>query len=199
MRWLWSPPSNLRLRELLRQQAIQDPLTGLFNRRYLEDNLLRELARAQRRNAPLCLAMLDLDHFKRFNDAYGHEAGDLLLRELGRVLRENLRKSDIVCRYGGEEFVLVLPDSSVADTRARVEQISVLVKGLQIRRGEQLLAATTVSAGIVSVPEHGSTVEELVRSADGALYAAKQAGRDRVAVCPARNDRAEANREEADA
>jgi diguanylate cyclase (GGDEF)-like protein/PAS domain S-box-containing protein len=174
--------SNLRLREELREQAIRDPLTGLFNRRYLEGTLPRELHRAQRGNSPLCLAMLDLDHFKRFNDIFGHDAGDSILRELGKVLRENLRKSDISCRYGGEEFVLILPDSSLADCLQRVEQIRVLVKGLEIRQGQQLLGTMTVSAGVAGAPEHGSNASELLRAADNALYAAKQAGRDCVVV-----------------
>ncbi|MBM2850231.1 MAG: hypothetical protein HW418_3173, partial [Anaerolineales bacterium] len=174
--------SNLKLREELREQATHDPLTGLFNRRYLEESLSRELYRAQRRKAPLCIAMLDLDHFKRFNDTFGHGAGDALLREFGRVLRENLRKSDISCRYGGEEFVLILPDSSLADTQQRVEQIRALVRELQIRHGEQLLGTMTVSAGVAGARAYGSTAGELLRAADQAMYAAKQAGRDRVIV-----------------
>ncbi len=174
--------SNLKLREELREQATHDALTGLFNRRYLEESLSRELHRAQRRKAPLCVVMLDLDHFKRFNDTFGHGVGDALLREFGWVLREHLRKSDISCRYGGEEFVLILPDSSLADTQQRVEQIRALVKDLQIRHGEQLLDRMTVSAGIAGAWEHGSTASELLRAADEALYAAKQAGRDRVIV-----------------
>lgn len=174
--------SNLKLREALREQATQDPLTGLFNRRYLEDSLTRELYRAQRRNSPLCIAMLDFDHFKPFNDSFGHAAGDALLREFGRLLREGLRMSDIVCRYGGDEFVLILPDSSLADTQQRVEQIRVLVKDLRIRHGENRLTPLTVSAGVAEAPQHGASPRELLRAADEALYAAKQAGRDRVSL-----------------
>jgi diguanylate cyclase (GGDEF)-like protein len=174
--------SNLRLREKLREEAIHDILTGVFNRRYLEETLPRELYHAQRRNSPLCVAMLDLDHFKRFNDTFGHSAGDALLRELGQILRVNLRKSDISCRYGGEEFVLVLPDSSLEDTRQRIEQISVLVKNLQVWHRNKQLGTITMSVGIAVSPEHGSTASELLRAADNALYAAKQAGRDRVVV-----------------
>jgi len=178
--------SNLKLREKLREQAIHDTLTGLFNRRYLEEILSRELHRARRRNSPLCVAMLDLDNFKQFNDTFGHDAGDSLLRELGQVLREKLRKSDISCRYGGDEFVLVLPDSSLAHTQQRVEQIRVVVKELQIRHGGPLLDTMTVSAGIAEAPEHGSAAPELLRAADNALYAAKQAGRDRVVAYQAK-------------
>jgi diguanylate cyclase (GGDEF)-like protein len=175
--------SNLKLREKLREQATRDPLTGLFNRRHLEDSLSRELHRARRGKSPLCIAMLDLDHFKNFNDTFGHQAGDLLLRELGQVLREKLRKSDIACRYGGEEFVIVMPDSSLADTCQRVEEIRTLVKKLEIRYGEQLLGTITISAGIAGTREHGGiTMREFLNAADTALYAAKQAGRDRVVV-----------------
>lgn len=139
--------SNLKLREILRDQATQDHLTGLFNGRYLHDTLPRELHHALRDHVPVCVAMLDLDHFKRINDTFGHEAGDLLLRELGRALRENVRKSDIVCRYGGEEFVLVLPDSPLEASRQHLEKIRILVKELQVRYGEKLLGALTVSIG----------------------------------------------------
>ena len=173
---------NLKLREELREQAIHDPLTGLCNRRYLEENLGRELHRARRGNSPLCIVMLDLDNFKPFNDTFGHDAGDSLLRQLGTMLRQKLRKSDIACRYGGDEFVLVLPDSSLADAQRRVEQIRVLVKELQIRHDGPPLDRITVSAGVAAAPEHNSTAAELLRAADNAMYAAKQAGRDRVVV-----------------
>ncbi len=171
---------NLKLREELREQATHDPLTGLCNRRYLEENLARELHRARRGNSPLCVVMLDLDNFKPFNDTFGHDAGDSMLRELAQALREKLRKSDISCRYGGDEFVLVLPDSSLADTHQRVEQIRVLVKEKQIRHGFSTPGAITVSAGVADAPEHGSTAAELLHAADNAMYAAKQAGGDRV-------------------
>ena len=174
--------SNLKLRERLHAQATHDSLTGLFNRRYMEDTLWRELHRSHRRNSPLGVAMIDLDHFKRFNDTFGHDAGDSLLRELGQLLRTKLRQSDISCRYGGEEFVLILPDSSLADTQQRVEQIRGLIKELTIRHGRELLGTISVSAGIAAAPEHGSTAAELLRAADNALYAAKQAGRDCVVV-----------------
>jgi diguanylate cyclase (GGDEF)-like protein len=120
--------------------------------------------------------MLDLDHFKQFNDTFGHDAGDSLLRELGQLLREKLRKSDIACRYGGEEFV------PLEATQQRVEEIRGLIKALKIRHGDQRLAPIAVSAGVAAVPEHGSTASDLLRAADNALYAAKQAGRDRVVV-----------------
>jgi diguanylate cyclase (GGDEF)-like protein/PAS domain S-box-containing protein len=175
---------NLKLREELREQAVHDPLTGLCNRRYVEENLGRELHRARRGNSPLCVVMIDIDNFKPFNDTFGHDAGDSVLRELAQALREKLRKSDISCRYGGDEFVLVLPDSSLPDTQKRGEQIRALVEERQIRHGGSVLAAITVSVGVAGAPEHGSTVAELLHAADNAMYAAKQAGGNRVVVLP---------------
>src|SRR6185295_2998416 len=162
--------SNLRLREKLREQATLDVLTGLYNRRFLDESLARELHRAQRKKAPLCVAMLDLDHFKRFNDTFGHEAGDALLRDVGRVLREKVRKSDISCRYGGEEFVLVFPDSSIADTKVRVEEIRALIKSLEFRHDDQPLGKITLSVGVAQAHAEGSTPKEMLRAADEALY-----------------------------
>ena len=175
--------SNLRLRDELRQQAIHDPLTELYNRRYLEETLARDLFQVQRRNAPLCVVMLDLDGFKQFNDSFGHGAGDSVLRGFGRALHDHLRKSDISCRYGGDEFVLVLPDSTIADTQERLEQIRLFLKEFQIHYGEQTLHMITLSAGIAQTPEHGITAAELLQAADKAMYAAKQAGGDRIVVC----------------
>src|SRR5207245_8875374 len=120
------------------------PLTGLFNRRFLEETMSRDVYRAQRRNSPLCVVMLDLDDFKRFNDTFGHDAGDALLRELGQVLREKLRKSDISCRYGGDEFVLVLPDSSLVDTQERVVETCVSVLKMTVRHARRQLGSDMV-------------------------------------------------------
>ncbi|MBW6472574.1 MAG: diguanylate cyclase [Anaerolineaceae bacterium] len=170
--------SNLRLRELMHRQANHDPLTGLFNRRYLDDTLPRELNHARRKNDPISVAMLDIDHFKKFNDTFGHEAGDLILREIGHVFKESLRKSDIACRYGGEEFVIVLFDSTQKESKKRFEKIREQISTLQIRYREQLLGRMTVSIGIVEATDNTLTAEELVAAADKALYAAKRAGRD---------------------
>lgn len=177
---------NLKLQEELREQATRDPLTQLFNRRYLEDNLARELHRANRRQSPLSVVMLDLDHFKRFNDTFGHAAGDALLREVGKLLRATLRQSDIACRYGGEEFALVFPDSSLEDTGRRMEQIRDLIKRLEVRHDGRLLGKINVSAGIATAPQHGTSTRDLLRAADEALYAAKQSGRDRLMAYQAR-------------
>ena len=180
--------ANLAFRETLQEQAYVDALTGLYNRRYLDDCLARELERARRRRSPVCVAMIDIDHFKRLNDTYGHPAGDAVLREMGRLLLENVRKSDIVCRYGGEEFVLVFPDSTLASTRQRLEQIRRLVKEL---RFPVRSLGFTVSAGVAQAAPEGSNVKDLLCAADGAMYAAKQAGRDRVAESSIRIDHAE--------
>jgi diguanylate cyclase (GGDEF)-like protein len=172
------------LQARMARMARTDVLTGLPNRRAWEEELPREIQRAKRSGRPLCAALLDLDHFKQFNDTFGHEAGDDVLRELGQVLRDRVRKSDIPCRYGGEEFVLVFPDSALADTLKRVEQIRALVKELEIGRGDQPCDRISVSAGVAQAHEGGSTPSELLQAADDALYAAKQAGRDRVVAHP---------------
>ena len=174
--------SNLKLREIMHEQATHDSLTGLFNRRYLDDTLPREVSHARRQNSQLCIAMLDIDHFKQFNDTFGHEAGDVILRELGQVLHENVRKSDIACRYGGEEFVLVLLDSPLEASCRHIEKIRALVKEMQVRYGHQLLGTVTLSVGLVEASKDGLTAEEILRAADEAMYAAKRAGRDRIVV-----------------
>lgn len=174
--------SNLKLRELMHRQANHDPLTGLFNRRYLDDTLPRELNQVRRKNDPTSIAMLDIDHFKKFNDTFGHDAGDLILRELGHLFKENLRKSDIACRYGGEEFVIVLFDSTKDESLKRLETIRERINNLQIRYREQLLGRMTVSIGIAEATDNTMTAEELVVAADKALYAAKKAGRDCIIV-----------------
>jgi len=175
---------SLRMQEALRNQAIRDPLTGLFNRRYMEESLEREIRRAIRHRSSVGVIMLDIDHFKGFNDAYGHTAGDILLQTLGRVLQSSIRAEDIACRYGGEEFVLVLPDASLDDTFRRAEQVRLRVRDMTIDHHGQLVAPVTVSAGVAAAPEHGETVEALIAAADLALYQAKAAGRDCVVVAP---------------
>jgi len=172
--------SNLKLRETMREQANHDPLTGLFNRRYLDDTLPRELLHAQRHDSKTCLALLDIDHFKCVNDTFGHEAGDLVLRKVGSILNESIRKSDIACRFGGEEYVLVLFDSPLEISQQHLEAICKTVKEMQIRYGEQLIGTITLSIGIAEVPNNDFTAKGLLNSADQALYAAKRDGRDRI-------------------
>lgn len=180
--------SNLRLRESLRQQAVVDALTGLFNRRYLEEMLPRELHRVIRQGGALCVAMLDLDHFKKYNDRFGHEAGDTLLRQLGSLLREGLRRSDMVCRYGGEEFALILPGLSLADAYQRLEGVRQRIAALHINSHGQHIGSVTVSLGLAEAPEHGRSVEEVLRAADLALYQAKAQGRNRIVAFEMRHE-----------
>ncbi len=177
--------SNLKLREALRDAAVRDGLTGLFNRRYLDETLPRELHRIQRSGKQLSVAVLDLDHFKRFNDGFGHEAGDLVLREVARVLRDSLRSSDIACRIGGEELVAVLPDADCASAASRLEQLRTEIERLALHYRGQLLPRTTISIGIAEAPTHGATAIDLIRAADAALYAAKTQGRNRIVIAGA--------------
>jgi diguanylate cyclase (GGDEF)-like protein/PAS domain S-box-containing protein len=172
--------ANLRLRETLRMQSIRDKLTDLFNRRYMEESLERELRRAARSQHSLGVIMLDLDHFKQFNDTFGHEAGDVLLHTLSKFMQTRLRGEDIACRYGGEEFVLILVDASPEITHERAEELRQGVKELQTVLRDRLLGTITISAGTANFPEHGTSMEELLRAADAALYTAKAQGRDRV-------------------
>lgn len=174
--------ANVRLREILRNQSIRDPLTGLFNRRYMEETLERELRRARRGNRNMGILMLDLDRFKQLNDTAGHEAGDAFLRELGELLQRSLRREDIPCRHGGEEFVVVLPDASLEDARRRAEQIRDGIKNLRTPYKGGIVGPLSASIGVAAYPEHGSTGEALIRTADAALYRAKREGRDRVMV-----------------
>jgi len=174
--------ANLRLREDLRHQSIRDPLTGIFNRRYMEETLERELRRSIRSLQPVGVIMLDLDHFKRFNDTFGHEAGDLLLRELAGLLQLQVRVEDVVCRYGGEEFALILPEATLETTQHRAEKLREAACHLSVRYGSQMLGPVTISLGIAVYPYHGSTGMALLRAADEALYRAKLSGRNRVVV-----------------
>jgi diguanylate cyclase (GGDEF)-like protein len=165
----------------LRDQSVRDVLTGLFNRRYLEETLERELRRAERARGPLGVIMIDIDHFKRFNDTYGHALGDALLRDLGALLRANVRGSDIACRYGGEEFILLLPDASRDVTRERAERIRAGAGRIGVRHDGQAVEPITLSIGLAGFPEDGAMGEALLKAADDALYRAKHAGRDRIA------------------
>jgi len=162
------------LRRELREQAIRDPLTGLFNRRFLEETLDREVARATRARSALSVVMVDLDKFKLLNDTFGHSAGDVVLREVGHLLRENVRAADVACRYGGDEFIIVMPDTPLNNGA---------------RKGAMLLdmlrhkpSPLEYSMGVVAFPTHGASGGELLRAADAALYRAKQAGGGRIVV-----------------
>ncbi len=176
--------ANFRLQEDLRNQSIRDPLTGLYNRRYLEESLSREISRCQRRKLPLVVLMFDLDNFKTFNDRHGHPGGDALLSAFGRLLQANCRPEDIACRYGGEEFTVILPeaDSDIGLQRAKV----ILAAAAQMVVSHQgvPLGRITTSIGMAVLPEHGTTGPSLLEAADKALYQAKSDGRNRLSVAP---------------
>jgi diguanylate cyclase (GGDEF)-like protein/PAS domain S-box-containing protein len=174
--------ANIRLREALRSQSVKDPLTGLYNRRYLEEMLDREIRRAVRAEQSLGILMLDLDHFKKFNDTYGHDAGDTVLRDAGAFLTKSIRVEDTVCRFGGEEFVIVLPTANAEAGRSRAERIRSKLRELTVLHQGQSLGRITVSIGVAALPANGTSAAELLAAADAALYRAKRDGRDQVVV-----------------
>jgi diguanylate cyclase (GGDEF)-like protein len=171
---------NLNLRESLRLQAIRDPLTGLYNRRYMQEFLDRELRSSRRKHRPLAVMMLDLDHFKRYNDNFGHSAGDQALAAVGEALLRCVRAEDIACRYGGEEFTLILPECSLHQATARAEEVRQRLKESCARRDDQPVDALTISIGIAAFDETTNRADLLLKFADDALYEAKRAGRDRI-------------------
>ncbi len=181
--------ASLQLRETLREQSIRDPLTRLFNRRFLEEALERELQVASRKKHAVAVLFLDLDHFKRFNDAFGHDAGDVVLQSLADLFRNSFRATDICCRYGGEEFAIILPESSAQDAAARADVLRAEVRSLRVQYKKQNLGPLSLSVGVAAYPEHGLTAGELLEIADQCLYESKARGRDVVTVaCPQRHD-----------
>ncbi len=174
--------ANLRLREELEQQALRDPLTGLYNRRYLVDYLERELMRTAREALPLSIIMLDIDHFKRCNDTYGHDAGDTVLKELAAVLDEWTRGEDVVSRHGGEEFVVVLPGTDPETAMRRADVLREAVAALNLSHQGQELGQITISAGVATCPDLVKDKAALIRAADQAMYRSKQNGRNRVTL-----------------
>jgi diguanylate cyclase (GGDEF)-like protein len=172
--------ANLSLREALRLEAIRDPLTGLYNRRYMQEFLERELHSARRKRRPLAVMMLDLDHFKRYNDNFGHSAGDQALAVVGETLLRCVRADDVACRYGGEEFALILPECSLRQATVRAEEIRSCISEYHARRSDRAADTLTVSIGVAAFDETTDRVDLLLKFADEALYEAKRAGRDRV-------------------
>jgi diguanylate cyclase (GGDEF)-like protein len=160
--------------------SMRDPLTGLYNRRYLEETMARELPRARRLGESTGVIVIDLDHFKRLNDTFGHDAGDYVLERTGDLLRAATRNSDIACRFGGEEFAVILPGATLQIARNRAEAIRSALEALKLDFGGLPLGALTLSAGVAALSPHGPGWTEAVHQADRALYAAKQAGRNRV-------------------
>jgi diguanylate cyclase (GGDEF)-like protein/PAS domain S-box-containing protein len=172
--------ANVKLSESLSRQSIQDPQSGLYNRHFMEESLQREITRASRKVTPIGIIMGDLDHFKKFNDVYGHAAGDKIIAEIGKLFKAKFRGSDIACRYGGEEFLIILPETSLEDTFKRANGLREEIKKLEMVFQGQILGMITMSMGIAAYPEKGTRMEDLLRIADTALYKAKQEGRDRV-------------------
>ncbi|HVI90921.1 MAG TPA: diguanylate cyclase [Dongiaceae bacterium] len=184
--------ANLRLRERLRNQSVRDPLTDLFNRRYLEETLELEFSRTRRDQRPLSVIMLDIDHFKRFNDLHGHDAGDLVLKAVGQLLKRTIRTGDVPCRYGGEEFILVLPGNTVEEAGSLAERIRGAAEEIEINHKNAPLGKITVSLGIAAFPQSGATVTEVLNAADQALYQAKRNGRNQSAMAPDAERKSEA-------
>jgi diguanylate cyclase (GGDEF)-like protein/PAS domain S-box-containing protein len=174
--------ANLKLRDALRELALRDGLTGLYNRRYMEDALSREIHRAERSGKPLSVVMIDIDHFKGFNDKYGHDAGDFVLSALARGITKKIRPSDMACRYGGEELVVVLPEASLECARERAEEMRLTIRDTNLTHLGQILPAPTASFGVAVYPANGTKPTDLLKAADDALYRAKHGGRDRVCV-----------------
>jgi diguanylate cyclase (GGDEF)-like protein len=185
--------ANLRLRDSLRTQAIRDPLTGLFNRRHMEESLERELIRGRRSRIPLAALMIDIDHFKRFNDAFGHAAADVALRDTATAIRDCLRPDDIACRYGGEELVVIMPDTPIERAVTVAWQIRAAIEAMQVIAQGVPLGAVTVSIGVAVSRGDVPGAEDLLRSADAALYNAKRTGRNRVCVAGEPADEAPAS------
>ena len=169
------------LQAQLSDQANRDPLTGLYNRRYLDSTLERELARCKREGQPLSLMLIDIDHFKQINDTYGHQAGDEVIKYLADMLSSQARAADVACRFGGEEFLLLLPNMPQNNAQEKAEQWRSAFAETTIAFGEFRMQVT-LSCGIATYPSHGTSPAELIRCADRALYRAKKKGRNRVVV-----------------
>jgi diguanylate cyclase (GGDEF)-like protein len=174
--------SNINLREMLRRQSTVDALTGLYNRRYFDESFKREIFRAERKQTPFALVMVDLDHFKRMNDTHGHDAGDLVLQAAARCLQDGIRRSDLACRYGGEEMALLLVECDAASARRCAEAIRAAIAALALEHRGVRLPGVTASFGVAAWPEHGASPDDLLKAADRALYASKHGGRDRVTL-----------------
>jgi diguanylate cyclase (GGDEF)-like protein len=175
---------TLHLQQSLQSRAVRDSLTGLYNRRHMEEALTQQMDRVVRNSGSFAIVLVDVDHFKRFNDTFGHTAGDALLNQLGKLMESVFADDDVVCRYGGEEFLVILPDATIDSARSRAEYLRESVRELNVNVGGRSLAGVSISAGIAAAPTHGLSIETLIATADRALYAAKSGGRDRVSTPP---------------
>jgi diguanylate cyclase (GGDEF)-like protein len=173
---------NLDLRDRLHQQSIRDPLTSLFNRRFMEETLDKEISRAMRSGQPLGIIMMDIDYLKRFNDTYGHDAGDMMLRALGNFLQQNIRKGDVACRFGGDEFVLIMPGASAMIAKGRAELLVTDVQTIKLTYSDKGLGSISASFGVAVFPSHGNSAATLIKAADTALLLAKKKGRSQVVM-----------------
>ena len=173
---------SLKLREELKTQSIKDPLTKLFNRRYMEETIEREYSRCKRTKENLGVLMLDIDHFKQYNDNHGHDVGDMIITEIASLLQSKLRDNDIACRYGGEEFILIMPGAPMDVLEKRAIQLNQDIRDLSITCKNEVFNNITVSVGAAAYPIHASYTGELIKAADTALYTAKNNGRDRVEI-----------------
>ncbi len=173
---------NLQLQESLHAQTIRDPLTGLYNRRFLEEALAREVARCSRAEKPMAVAMCDIDHFKPFNDTFGHDGGDAMLKAFANLLHDSARREDIICRYGGEEFTLILPEADANSAMRRLNQLREATAAMRVTHLGQQLSQITASFGLAMLETHGDSAESLLRAADTALYQAKANGRNSVVL-----------------
>jgi diguanylate cyclase (GGDEF)-like protein len=176
--------ANVKLRDQLRDQSIRDPLTGLFNRRYLIETCRREFSRAARTGQCVSILSIDVDHFKKFNDNHGHDAGDTVLRAVGECLQQNFRDEDVPCRFGGEEFAVIVPGASSEDGIRKAEDLRAKIEALVVRYLDGNLPRITISVGVAAFPRSGATPQEVLKAADEALYRAKEGGRNRVQVAP---------------
>lgn len=174
--------ANLRLLESMRVASVRDPLTGLFNRRYLDASLLRECLRARRAHQHFAVLLLDIDDFKRFNDQHGHQVGDAALTQVGNVLNQTVRSEDIACRYGGEEFLIISPDTDLESARDRAELLRQAIRAAPLELHGRRLEPLSISAGIAVFPLHGGEPGLLIEAAHKAIAAAKKNGRDRSEV-----------------
>jgi diguanylate cyclase (GGDEF)-like protein len=173
---------NMRLRKQIDDLSVRDALTGCFNRRYLEETLGRELKSAQRAGRRLAIILMDIDHFGQFTEVYGHGASSMVLRDLGNFLKENVREVDVPCRYGADEFAVLIPDASLSACRRRAEHLQAMIRDMSLQDGHAHMRRITVSIGVAACPDQGETVCDLMEAVKAALKKAKQTGRDRISI-----------------